>query len=63
FMLHPRQVLPKDQLLERVWGYDFGGNANVLEVYVKQLRQKLEAEGEPRLIHTVRGVGYVLREG
>lgn len=63
FMLHPRQVLNKDQLLERVWGYDFGGNANVLEVYVKQLRQKLEAEGEPRLIHTVRGVGYVLREG
>ncbi|PZN04757.1 response regulator transcription factor [Thermaerobacter composti] len=63
FMRHPRQVLPKDQLLERVWGYDFGGNANVLEVYVRQLRQKLEAEGEPRLIHTVRGVGYVLREG
>ena len=63
FMLHPRQVLGKEQLLERVWGYDFGGNANVLEVYVKQLRQKLEAQGEPRLIHTVRGVGYVLREG
>ena len=63
FMRHPRQVLNKEQLLERVWGYDFGGNANVLEVYVKQLRQKLEAAGEPRLIHTVRGVGYVLREG
>jgi len=63
FMRHPRQVLPKDQLLERVWGYDFGGNTNVLEVYVKQLRQKLEAGGEPRLIHTVRGVGYVLKEG
>ncbi len=59
FMEHPRQVLSKDVLLERVWGYDFGGNANIVEVYVMQLRQKL---GEPRLIHTVRGVGYVLRE-
>lgn len=63
FLEHPRQVLPKDLLMERVWGYDFGGNTNVLEVYVKQLRQKLEAEGEPRLIHTLRGTGYVLREG
>jgi DNA-binding response OmpR family regulator len=59
FLEHPRQVLPKDVLLERVWGYDFGGNANIVEVYVMQLRQKL---GEPRLIHTVRGVGYALRE-
>jgi DNA-binding response OmpR family regulator len=62
FMEHPRRVLPRDFLMERVWGYDFGGNTNVLEVYVKQLRQKLEAEGEPRLIHTLRGTGYVLRE-
>ena len=57
---HPRQVLSKDILLDRVWGYDFGGN--VVEVYVKQVRQKLEAAGEPRLIHTIRNVGYVLRE-
>ncbi len=62
FLQHPRQVLPKELLMERVWGYDFGGNTNVLEVYVKQLRQKLEANGEPRLIHTLRGTGYVLRE-
>jgi DNA-binding response OmpR family regulator len=59
---HPKRVLPRDLLMERVWGYDFGGNSNVLEVYVKQLRQKLEAEGESRLIHTLRGTGYVLRE-
>jgi DNA-binding response OmpR family regulator len=59
FLIHPQQVLSKDVLLERVWGYDF--DANVVEVYVKQLRQKLEAEGEPRLIHTLRGAGYVLR--
>jgi two-component system, OmpR family, response regulator MprA len=62
FMEHPRRVLPKDFLMDRVWGYDFDGNANVLEVYVMQLRQKLESEGEPRLIHTLRGSGYVLRE-
>jgi DNA-binding response OmpR family regulator len=62
FLAHPRRVLPKEALMERVWGYDFDGNANILEVYVKQLRQKLEAEGEPRLIHTLRGTGYVLRE-
>jgi DNA-binding response OmpR family regulator len=60
FLLHPQQVLSKEVLLERVWGYNF--DANVVEVYVKQLRQKLEAEGEPRLIHTIRGVGYVLRQ-
>ncbi len=60
FLLHPRQVLSKDVLLERVWGYDF--DENVVEVYVKQLRQKLEAGGEPRLIQTLRGVGYVLRK-
>ena len=62
FLLHPRQVLSKDLLLDRVWGFDFGGNGNVVEVYVKQLRQKLEAEHESRLIHTIRGAGYVLRE-
>jgi DNA-binding response OmpR family regulator len=62
FLLHPNQVLPKEALLERVWGYDFGGNTNVVEVYVKQLRQKLGLAGEPALIHTIRGVGYVLRE-
>lgn len=62
FMEHPRRVLPRDFLMDRVWGYDFYGGTNVLETYVKQLRQKLEAGGEPRLIHTVRGAGYVLRE-
>jgi len=61
FLEHPRRVLPKEFLMERVWGYDFGGNSNVLEVYVKQLRQKLEANAEPRLIHTLRGTGSVLR--
>jgi two-component system, OmpR family, response regulator MprA len=59
---HPRQVLPRSVILERVWGYDFGRSSNSLEVYVGYLRRKLEASGEPRLIHTVRGVGYVLRE-
>lgn len=63
FLEHPRRVLPRDFLMDRVWGYDFAGSGNVLEVYVKQLRQKLEAAGEPRLIHTLRGTGYVLREG
>ena len=62
FLRHPRQVLEKEQLTEKVWGYDFGGNYNVLEVYVSYLRQKLEAAGEPRLIQTLRGAGYVLRE-
>jgi two-component system response regulator MprA len=59
---HPRQVLRREQLLEEVWGYDFGGDDNVLEVYVGYLRKKTEQDGEPRLIQTVRGVGYVLRE-
>lgn len=59
---HPRQVLAKEQLLDKVWGYDFEGNYNILEVYVRYLRTKLEAGGEPRLIHTVRGAGYLLRE-
>jgi DNA-binding response OmpR family regulator len=62
FMLNPQRVLSKEVLLDRVWGFDFGGNGNVVEVYVKQLRQKLEAEGESRLIHTIRSTGYVLRE-
>lgn len=61
-MQQPHHVLTRAELMERVWGYDFGGNDNVLETYIKQLRQKLEAGGEPRLIHTVRGVGYTLRE-
>ncbi len=62
FMRHPRQVLTREVIYERVWGYDFGGESNIIEVYVRYLRQKTEAGGEPRLIHTVRGVGYVLRE-
>ena len=63
FMQNPRHVLTRDILMERVWGYDFEGGTNVLETYIKQLRQKLESSGEPRLIHTLRGSGYVLREG
>jgi two-component system response regulator MprA len=62
FLRHPRQVLTREVIFDRVWGYDFGGESNVLEVYIRYLRQKLEAEGEARLIHTVRSVGYVLRE-
>jgi two-component system response regulator MprA len=62
FLLHPRQVLTRDRIYERVWGYDFVGESKVIEVYVRYLREKLEAEGEPRLIHTVRGAGYVLKE-
>jgi two-component system response regulator MprA len=62
FMRNPRQVLTRDVIYDRVWGYDFGGESNIIEVYVRYLRQKTEAEGESRLIHTVRGVGYVLRE-
>ena len=59
FLRHPKQVLTREVIFDRVWGYDFGGESNVLEVYIRYLRQKLEAEQEPRLIHTVRGVGYV----
>ena len=62
FMLNPRRVLPRELIMERVWGYDFDGESNVLEVYVGYLRRKLEQGGRSRLIHTVRGVGYVLRE-
>jgi two-component system response regulator MprA len=62
FMKRPRQVLTRDIILDRVWGLDFEGSSNVMEVYIGYLRNKLEAEGEPRLIHTVRGVGYVFKE-
>jgi two-component system, OmpR family, response regulator MprA len=62
FLRHPRQVLTREVIFDRVWGYDFGGESNVLEVYIRYLRQKLEEENEPRIIHTVRSVGYVLRE-
>lgn len=62
FMRNPRHVLSREQLMDQVWGYELVGGTNVLETYVKQLRQKTEANGEPRLIHTVRYVGYVLRE-
>ena len=61
-MRHPRRVLPHTYILEQVWGYDFEGESNLVPVYVGQLRAKLEAAGEPRLIHTVRHAGYVLRE-
>ncbi len=63
FLRRPRRVLDRSFILEEVWGYDFPTTANSLEVYVGYLRRKTEAEGEPRLIHTVRGVGYVLKEG
>ena len=62
FLGHPRQVFTRDQILENVWGYDFMGDSNIIEVYVRYLRLKLEENQEPRLIHTVRGVGYALRE-
>jgi two-component system response regulator MprA len=62
FLRHPRQVLERTQILEEVWGFDFPTSANSLEVYVGYLRRKTEAGGEPRLLHTVRGVGYVLRD-
>lgn len=62
FMRHPRQVLTRDIIFDRVWDYDFGGESNIIEVYVRYLRQKTEADGQSRLIHTVRGIGYVLRD-
>jgi two-component system response regulator MprA len=61
FMRNPRVVLTRSRIFEEVWGYDFGASSNALEVYVSYLRRKLEADGEARLIHTVRGVGYTLR--
>ena len=62
FLRNPRQVLTRDIIFDRVWGYDFGGESNIIEVYVRYLRQKTEIDECARLIHTVRGVGYVLRE-
>lgn len=62
FLRNPRRVLTRELIFDRVWGYDFGGESNIIEVYVRYLRQKTEEDGAPRLIHTVRGVGYVLRE-
>ncbi|MFE2505639.1 response regulator transcription factor [Streptomyces rubiginosohelvolus] len=63
FLSHPRQVLTREQILKAVWGFDFEPNSNSLDVYVMYLRRKTEAGGEPRLVHTVRGVGYALRTG
>ena len=62
FLNHPREVLPRAFIFTTVWGFDFGSTSNTLNVRIGQLRQKLEAGGKPRLIHTLRGVGYVLRE-
>ncbi len=62
FLRNPRQVLTRSQIYERVWGYDFGSTSNALWVYIGYLRRKLEEAGEPRLLHTVRGVGYAFRE-
>lgn len=62
FLRHPRQVLTREMIYDDVWGYDFGGESNIIEVYVRYLRQKLEHKKDKRLIHTVRGMGYVLRE-
>lgn len=62
FLRHQRQVLSRDVIFERLWGYDFGGESNIIDVYVRYLRSKLNSAGEPNLIHTVRGVGYVMKE-
>jgi two-component system response regulator MprA len=62
FLRHPRMVLTRTMMFEQVWGYDFGASSNGLDVYMSCLRRKLESDGEPRILHTVRGVGYVLRE-
>jgi two-component system response regulator MprA len=62
FLRHPRQVLSRAALFDQVWGYDFGEQSNSIHVYLGYLRRKLEAEGEPRLLHTIRGVGFVMRE-
>jgi two-component system response regulator MprA len=61
FIRHPRQVVTREQLLQRVWGYESSVDTNVVEVHVGHLRQKLEAQARPRLIHTIRGIGYALR--
>jgi DNA-binding response OmpR family regulator len=62
FMRHPNQVLTRSQIYDEIWNYDFGGESNIIEVYIRYLRLKLEAGGEPRLIHTKRGVGYIMHE-
>ena len=62
FLQHPRQVITRDLLYDRIWGYDFGSESNIIDVYIRNLRAKLESAGEARLIQTIRGVGYVLRE-
>ncbi|HDN80545.1 MAG: DNA-binding response regulator [Chloroflexi bacterium] len=62
FMRHPNQVLTRDLIYEEIWGYDFSSESNLIEVYIRYLRAKLEAKGESRVIHTVRGIGYTLRE-
>ena len=61
-MRHPGQALSRDAILSNVWGYDFLGGSNVIDVYVRYVRQKLDAQGAPPLVHTVRGLGYALRE-
>jgi two-component system response regulator MprA len=61
FMRNPRQVLTRDMIYERVWGYDFGGESNIIDVYIRYLREKLERKDRSRLLHTIRGAGYVLR--
>jgi two-component system response regulator MprA len=62
FLQHPRTVLSRQVIFQRVWGYDLDDDSKLIEVYVRYLREKLEAGGEPRLIHTIRGAGYVLRQ-
>lgn len=62
FMQHPRQVLTRETIYDKVWGYDFGGESNIIEVYIRYLRSKLEANNRSKLIHTVRGVGYAMRD-
>jgi two-component system, OmpR family, response regulator NblR len=61
-MEHPREILTREQILENVWGFDFLGESNVIEVYIRYLRLKIEGEGDRKLIHTIRGVGYALRD-
>jgi DNA-binding response OmpR family regulator len=63
FMRHPNQVLTRELIYEHIWNYDFGGESNIIEVYVRYLRTKLESSGRSRLIQTIRGVGYAMREG
>ena len=62
FMRNPRKVLARERILEEVWGQDFSSDGNILDVYIRYLRQKIEEPGQPKMLHTIRGVGYVLRE-